>query len=92
MADKHVIVWMGENAQTVWFERILKVTMNTEQLFAQDYAIRTDKFSEAYVFDSFEEALKVYESASIEEATGESKPYILYYTDQEYFKELLRQE
>lgn len=52
---------------------------------------RTATFSEAYVFDSFEEAYKVFDAPAIKKIQS-GRLFIRYYSEKEYFKELLSRE
>lgn len=52
---------------------------------------RTDLFSEAYVFNSFDEAWEVYDASAVKQVLG-GRIFIRYYSDKDYFKELLSRE
>lgn len=84
--DKHVIVWAGaySDGSSMWY-------MRTNIGNLRSRVIRTPNFSEARVFDSFEEAHKYYNTDAVK-ATYGGKPFIRYYSDKEYFKELLSRE
>ena len=93
MADKHVIVWVAvteTKPSSRWFKKMYNNESWRENPLENERAHveRTDKFSEAYVFDSFEEAHKVYDSPAVKKVFG-GKPFIYYYSDKDYFKELL---
>jgi hypothetical protein len=51
--------------------------------------VRTEKFSAAHVFDSFEEAYKVFNCPAVKNVLG-GKLMIRCYSDKDYFKEKLR--
>ena len=91
--DKHVIVWVGAYASSPssrWFRRFWSnKSWMQHRLEDEDASIeRTDKFSEAYVFDSFEEAYEVFNAPAVKKVYG-GRLQIRYYTDKEYFKEVL---
>ena len=90
---KHVIIWVAvteSKPSSRWFKAMyssrdwLKDRLQDESAHVE----RTSKFSEAYVFDSFEEAHKVFDAPAIKKVFG-GRAYIQYYTDKEYFKEVL---
>ena len=90
MADKHVIAWLdrGPSNHPMWYVRTEYGDRNdTYGSAPTKKVIRTLKFSDAYIFDSFEEAHEVYSDEMVQ-GLG-SAPYIRYYTEQEYFKEVL---
>lgn len=91
--DKHVIVWAGAYASSPssrWFKKMYNTESWRENPLESERAHveRTDKFSEAYVFDSFDEAYKVFNCPSVKKVYG-GRLQIRYYTDREYFKEVL---
>ena len=92
---KHVVVWEGAISSCpfhpLWFQKMYSSRAWLEDRLQDDGAqvVRTDKFSEAYVFDSFEEAYKVFDAPAIKKVTG-GRLFIRYYSDKDYFKEKLR--
>lgn len=89
--DKHVIVWAGAHADgsSLWFESILKATsMFGDNSSVGFHVLRTPTFSNAHVFDSFEAAKEAYELPVMKEEHG-GKMFIRYYSDKDYFKEVL---
>ena len=91
--DKHVIVWVGAYASSPssrWFRRFWSNKSWMQHRLEDEGASieRTDKFSEAYVFDSFEEAYEVFNAPAVKKVYG-GRLQIRYYTDKEYFKEVL---
>lgn len=88
MADKHVVTWDGPPFR--WFRKLYNTEVWRENPLESDRAHVewTDKFSEAYVFDSFEEAYKVFDCPSVKNF-GTGTLQIRYYSDKDYFKELL---
>ena len=91
--DKHVIVWAGvysSSPSSLWFKAFYSSRSWLENRLEDENASvdRTSKFSEAYVFDSFEEAYKVYNCPAVKKVFG-GKIFIRYYSDKEYFKEIL---
>lgn len=88
--DKHVIVWAGAHADgsSLWFDCILKATSNNNPASVGFHVLRTPRFSDAHVFDSFEEAKEAYELPVMKEERG-GKMFIRYYSDKDYFKEVL---
>ena len=96
MADKHVIVWAGvvsSGPSSRWFQVMYSSKAWLENPLEDEQAAvkRTDKFSEAYVFDSFEEAYKVFDCPAVKKVSG-GKLFIRYYSDKDYFKELLSRD
>lgn len=89
MADKHVIVWAGAHADgsSLWFERILRYS-TTDHSSSVQQVCRTPKFSEAYVFESFEQAREAYHLPVMQEERN-GKMFIRYYSEKDYFKEIL---
>ena len=95
---KHVIVWVAateSKPSSRWF----KMMYNSKEWLSRraklrdkdSFVERTDLFSEAYVFNSFEEAHEVYSAASVQQVLG-GKMFIRYYSDKDYFKEKLSRE
>ena len=90
---KHVVVWAGvyeSSPSSCWFQKMYSSRAWLENRLEDEGAevVRTNKFSEAYVFDSFEEAYKVFNCPAVKKKLG-GRLYIRYYSDKDYFKELL---
>jgi hypothetical protein len=93
---KHVVVWAGVTStgpSSRWFQKMYSSRAWLEDRLQDEGAqvVRTDKFSEAYVFDSFEEAYKVFDCPAVKKVIG-GRLFIRYYSDKEYFKEKLRRD
>jgi hypothetical protein len=90
MADRHVVTRNWRPRRWCWFKRLYNTEVWRENPLESDRAHVewTDTFSEAYVFDSFEEAYKVFNCPSVRNF-GTSTLQIRYYSDKEYFKEIL---
>jgi len=94
--NKHVIVWVDgfeHNPVSLWFKAFYSSKSWLENRLEDENASvdRTSKFSDACVFDSFEEAWKVFDAPAVKQVFG-GKMFIRYYSDKDYFKELLSRE
>ena len=94
MADKHVIAWVAvteAEPSSRWFKMMYSPCAWLEDRLQDEgaHVVRTDKFSQAHVFDSFEEAYKVFDCPAVKKVMG-GRLQIQYYSDKDYFKEKLR--